>query len=120
MPGAMVKSFNGISPVIGDFQDYYSYRIYEFSVDLPEEVDLQNGWISIYVDYAASGYNWFFWWGSDEGDMSAIQWLYYAGYTWLYDDMSLALTGKPFIPKMTNPQWPDETAGMFDQTSRLQ
>ena len=109
-PGSLVAAFNGVTPTYTDTGlDYYGYELFEFYYELPTPVDLSDGWVAIYIDYYASNYGWFFWWTSGDGDLSALQWLYYSGFTPIDDDLAFALIGQEtWNIKMHYPQWPDE------------
>jgi len=109
-PGTLVASFEGVTPTYTDTGLVYAgyYELFEFYYELPTPVELSDGWIAIYIDYYAS-YGWFYWWGSDDGDLFGRQWNWSSGEIEpIDDDLAFALIGPGWNVKMHYPQWPDE------------
>jgi len=111
-PGTLVASFEGVTPTYTDTGlDYCGLELFEFYYELPTPVEMEEGWISICIDYFASNNRWFLWWGSDDGDLSGWLWTYYGGLEPIDEDLSFALIAPKWSGwdiKMHYPQGPDE------------
>jgi hypothetical protein len=72
-PGSVVATFTGLEPYFETGEMYAGvYQAYIWSIDLPEEIILEEGWISIQSTYAPDT-SWFLWGGSPEGNVNALQ-----------------------------------------------
>jgi hypothetical protein len=72
-PGSVVATFTGLEPYFETGEMYAGvYQAYIWSIDLPEEIILEEGWISIQSTYAPDN-SWFLWGGSPEGNVNALQ-----------------------------------------------
>lgn len=73
MPGTMVTSFT--EPIFRNETNllYMNYLMYEYHIDFPDYVDLQNGWISIEGADLNTPDCWFLWSSGYGGDNGAYQ-----------------------------------------------
>ncbi|MDH7506886.1 MAG: hypothetical protein QHH15_03760 [Candidatus Thermoplasmatota archaeon] len=86
-PGAVVATYSNLEPVaVNTGLTYAGFPMYYWEVDLPDSVDLPDGWISIQSTYAPDN-SWLLWAGSPEGNLNALQ-----NGASLYDNLAFNLT----------------------------
>lgn len=72
-PGSEVITLTGLQPTYDEGELYAGmYQAYFWSVELPEAVTLEDGWLSIQSINSPEG-SWFLWGGSPEGNLNALQ-----------------------------------------------
>lgn len=86
-PGPVVETFSDLEPVaVNTGLTYAGFPMYYWEVELPNSVDLPDGWLSIQSTYAPDN-SWLLWAGSPEGNFNALQ-----NGASLYDNLAFNLT----------------------------
>lgn len=100
MPGAVVCSYENVSPRISYYGEFFGFGGYLFETDLNPCCQLRDGWVSIQSQGSDNGC-WFSWLSSSAGDGNALREDRINNKIDQILDHAFTLTGKAEVPALT-------------------